>query len=138
MRFSERGLKGGRPEGTGALTAASASAAAEGADAPRLHVGVSRRADRTTVHPHGDLDLVSAPALQAALDGVVDARRVVLDLSGVSFVDSAAVHLLVDVDRRARRDGFELSLVPPAPPADLAIELCGLYETLPFTSAPDG
>src|SRR6476620_1427596 len=101
-------------------------------------VGVRRRADRATVHPHGDLDLVSAPALQAALDGVVGARRVVLDLSGVSFVDSAAVHVLVDVDRRARRDGFELSLVPPAPPADLAIELCGLYETLPFTSAPDG
>jgi len=138
MRFLERGLEGGRPEGTGALTAASASAAAEGADAPRLHVGVRRRADRTTVHPHGDLDLVSIPALQAALDGVVGARRVVLDLSRVSFVDSAGVHLLVDADRRARRDGFELSLVPPAPPADLAIELCGLYETLPFTSAPDG
>jgi anti-anti-sigma factor len=105
-------------------------------DRDRFDVDVRWHDAIVTVRPRGDLDPMTVPALRAALDRVEGARRVVLDLSRVSFIDSAGVHLLVGLDDRAQREGFRLALVPPMPPADLAIELCGLYETLPFTRVP--
>ena len=60
--------------------------------------------------------------------------RLVLDLRGLSFIDSTGLHLLVALDQRAQRDGFQLTLLAPAAPADRAIRLCGLDETLPFAA----
>ena len=62
--------------------------------------------------------------------------RVVLDLRGLSFIDSNGLHLLVALDQRAARDGFLLTLLAPAAPIDKPIQLCGLDQVLPFV-APD-
>ena len=60
-----------------------------------------------------------------------------LDLRGLSFIDSTGLHLLVALHQRAQRDGFQLALVAPAAPADRAIQLSGLDKTLPFVAAVD-
>ena len=75
--------------------------------------------------------------LQAALDGIEDAERLVLDLRGLSFLDSTGLCLLVVLHQRAQRDGFQLTLVAPAAPADKAIRLSGLDHALPFVAADD-
>ena len=107
-------------------------------------VEVQRRNHVAIVQPRGELDLATAETLRSALDaaiaetmsagldGMEDGARLVLDLRGLSFIDSAGLHLLVALDQRAQCDGFQLTLLAPAAPIDRAIQLCGLDQTLPF------
>jgi anti-sigma B factor antagonist len=114
----------------------------------RFGVNVERRGHVTIVQPHGELDLATVETLRsaleaavtetlhAALDGMEIPARLVLDLRGLSFMDSTGLHLLADLDRRATRDGFQLTLLAPAKPVDRAIQLSGLDKSLPFVT-PD-
>ena len=109
-------------------------------------VEVQRRKHVTIVQPRGELDLATvetlrnaldaavAETLRAALDGMEHGARLVLDLRGLSFIDSTGLHLLVALDQRAQRDGFQLTLLAPAAPIDRAIQLCGLDHILPFAA----
>jgi anti-anti-sigma factor len=115
-------------------------------DLEPFEVQVQRRKHVTIVQPRGELDLATidrlrsaldsaiAETLSAALDGMENGARLVLDLRGLSFIDSNGLHLLVALDQRAERDGFQLTLLAPAPPIDRAIQLCGLDQTLPFAA----
>jgi anti-anti-sigma factor len=60
----------------------------------------------------GELDLASAPALERQLDDARDVGvpRVVVDLSGLEFFDSAGLHVLLDAHRRLRGNGQGLVL----------------------------
>ena len=111
-------------------------------------IEVQRRDHITIVQPRGELDVATvetlraalgaaiAETLRAALDGFERAARLLVDLRGLSFIDSTGLHLLVALDQRAQRDGFQLTLLAPAAPIDRAIRLCGLDQALPF-AAPD-
>jgi anti-anti-sigma factor len=112
-------------------------------------VAVQRRAHVTIVQPRGELDLTTVETLRsaldaavtvtvsAALDGMEHGARLVLDLRGLSFIDSTGLHLLVALTERAQRDGLQLMLLAPAAPADRAIQVSGLDRTLPFTAPVD-
>jgi len=100
-------------------------------------VDVQRRSDVAVVQPHGELDIATVDMLRAALDEVENAERLVLDLRGLSFMDSTGLRLLVALHRRAQRDRFQLTLVAPAAPADVAIQVSGLDRALPFVAADD-
>ena len=100
-------------------------------------VEVQRRDAVAIVQPRGELDLVTVETLRAALDAIEGADHLVLDLRGLSFMDSTGVQLLVTLHQRAQRDGLQLTLVAPAAPVDRAIQLCGLDQTLPFVAAVD-
>jgi anti-sigma B factor antagonist len=100
-------------------------------------VDVQRRSDVAIVRPYGELDMDTVETLRAALDEVQNAGRLVLDLRGVSFMDSTGLHLLVALHDRSQREGFQLMLVAPAAPANKAIQLCGLEHALPFVAADD-
>jgi anti-sigma B factor antagonist len=95
-------------------------------------VDVQHRDGVAIVLPRGELDIATADRLRSAVDGLNGARRLVLDLRGLSFIDSSGLRLLVEIHRRARRDGLDLSLVAPPAPADRAIQLSGLDQALPF------
>ena len=122
--------------------------AAETSDLEPFAVEVQRRDHVTIVQPSGELDLATietlrtaldaaiADTLHAALSGIETGARLVLDLRGLSFIDSNGLHLLVALDERAHRDGFQLTLLAPAAPIDRAIQICGLDQVLPFV-APD-
>jgi anti-sigma B factor antagonist len=97
-------------------------------------VEVQRHGDVAIVEPRGELDVATAPTLSAILEEIKSAARLVLDLRGLSFIDSSGLHLLIALDQRAQRDGFQLALVAPAPPVDRAIQVSGLGKTLPFVS----
>lgn len=60
----------------------------------------------------GELDLASAPALERQLDDARDVAvpRVVVDLSGLEFFDSAGLHVLLDAHRKLRGNGQGLVL----------------------------
>ena len=100
-------------------------------------VEVQQRDAVAIVQPRGELDLVTVEMLRAALDDIKSTERLVLDLRGLSFMDSTGLRLLVALHRRAQRDGWQLTLVAPTAPVDRAIQLCGLDKQLPFVAAPD-
>ena len=94
------------------------------------------------MEPRGELDLATVETLRSVLDEAIagtlnTARRLVLDLRGLSFIDSTGLHLLVALDQRAQRDAFELTLLAPAAPIDRAIQLSGLDRILPFAAPVD-
>jgi len=120
------------------MLASSSNGGSAAAVRPRpFAVGVQRRNGVVIVKPHGELDLATVETLRGALDGIEDALRVVLDLRGLSFLDSTGLHLMVALDERAQRDGFQLTIVAPAAPVDKAIRVSGLDRALPFAAADD-
>jgi anti-anti-sigma factor len=112
-------------------------------------VETQRREHVTIVQPRGELDIATvetlrsaldaaiAETLRVALDSVDGAARLVLDLRGLSFIDSTGLHLLMASDERAKRDGLLLTLIAPAPPIDRAIQVSGLDQVLPFALPDD-
>jgi anti-sigma B factor antagonist len=140
----QNGASGGREEPASAGTSRSSSAGGRRTRSARavglepFAVKVQRRDDVAIVQARGELDVATVETLRAALGAIVTAGRLVLDLRGLSFIDSSGLHLLVALHQRAQRDGFQLTLLAPAAPVDRAIRLCGLDEVLPFVDALDG
>jgi anti-sigma B factor antagonist len=110
--------------------------AVDGTPPEPFAVEVDRRGDLTIVQPRGELDIASVHTLRAALDAIEIAGRLVLDLRGLSFIDSTGLNLLVALNQRAQRDGFELSLLAPGA-IKRPIQLSGLDETLPLVATID-
>ncbi|HVM63449.1 MAG TPA: STAS domain-containing protein [Acidimicrobiales bacterium] len=73
-----------------------------------VEVGVAGPA---VVHLSGDVDLSQAQALTDRLaDLVASGRDVIVDLSGVSFIDSTGMGALVFASRRAEAHGQSVTL----------------------------
>ena len=94
--------------------------------------------DVVRVAPTGELDLASAAALQAQLDDLHDAgfTHVVLDLRELTFMDSAAVRLILKEDRLARSTGRRLSLIEGSPTVQRVLNTCGVADQLDFADPP--
>jgi anti-anti-sigma factor len=58
----------------------------------------------------GDMDLATTPVLQKAI-AKLGSAEIALDLSGVAFIDSTGLHLLLDL----RREHGRLRLVAASP-----------------------
>jgi anti-anti-sigma factor len=66
----------------------------------------------------GELDLASAPELRAALGLAASGTggSLILDLSGVTFIDSTALGTLLRADEQLAGDGVRMVIVcPPGP-----------------------
>jgi anti-sigma B factor antagonist len=80
------------------------------------------------VSPAGELDLATVPELSqamAALDGR-QARRLIVDLTDVTFLDSTALGTLLAEARNRRAKGDELALVCDDPRTLRTLEVTGL------------
>ncbi len=85
-------------------------------------------AGTTTVRVAGELDLLTAPELNAALAEAPG--DVVLDLRGVTFVDSAGLAVLVAQRRARRARGTRLRVERPRPNVVRAFALAGFGPAL--------
>jgi anti-sigma B factor antagonist len=83
---------------------------------------------RTVIAASGDLDITTAPEFRAALHRVVDegAKTLVVDLTGVGFLDSTTLGVLVGVHKRLTEPGAGLQLVCPRAALLRIFELTGL------------
>jgi anti-sigma B factor antagonist len=61
----------------------------------------------------GELDLSQVPAAEQTLRSVERSRpsTLILDLTGLTFIDSSGLRLVLEADQRARRDGRRLVLI---------------------------
>lgn len=80
----------------------------------------------------GELDVVSAPALQQCLNEVLaeEHARVMLDLNGLEFVDSAGVSVLIRAKQAAEAGGRTLVLRRPTEQLERVFALVGLADWL--------
>jgi anti-anti-sigma factor len=88
--------------------------------------------EQLTVLVEGELDLSTAGQLRRLLDDELSRRRaVVLDLSGVPFIDSSGLAAIVAAMRRSEDGGGSLRLGPDLQPqARRLMELTGLLRLL--------
>jgi len=99
-----------------------------------LTVSTTRHADRCVIAPIGDLDLSSVAALDAEVRAVeaTDVDQIIIDLSGVTFMDSTGLRLLVQADARSRADSNRLRLVRGSRRVQRVFELTNTEAMLPF------
>ena len=102
-------------------------------------VEVRRTAVTAHVRVSGELDLLTAPELQRALDEVLAAgvRHVVLDLRELEFIDSTGMRVVYGLDQLSRQDGFNAAIVRGDPAVQRAFTIAGLAETLVFVDRPE-
>ncbi len=102
-------------------------------EGPLFEVAVERPdGGSVIVRARGELDLLSAPEMRNALAQELGADMT-LDLSGLEFIDSTGVHLVLDAFLASRREGWDLSIVGASQEVRRAFELVGLIDRLPFT-----
>ena len=103
-----------------------------------LTVRTAHRQGVYVVAPYGELDLATAPEVQRELERAErsDAAEIVLDLGGLTFIDSTGIRMVLDADQRSRVDGDRLRLLPGRDQVHSVFALCGLVDRLPFVATP--
>jgi anti-sigma B factor antagonist len=90
-----------------------------------------------TVAPHGELDMATVGGVEQELARAKKggAGRLVLDLRGLSFMDSSGLHLVSRWHADASQDGFVFEIVPGPPVIQRVFELAQMTHGLPFREA---
>jgi anti-sigma B factor antagonist len=83
----------------------------------------------------GELDLASAPALEHELSEIeaTGPGRVLIDLSGLDFMDCAGLGVLLRAQRNAHTGGWPLQLRRPARQVQRLFVLTGLVDRFVFS-----
>ena len=89
------------------------------------------------VAPVGEVDLATVGEVAAHLSALLatGVRRLVLDLRGVTFMDSTGVRLLLERQADSRRDGYAFAVVPGPTRVQRVLELAGVTDHLSFEEA---
>ena len=80
----------------------------------------------------GEIDSTSAPHLHAELEARLDegVRELIVDLDGVTFLDSAGLCALAAVHRRARAEGVTLRVLASQRAVIRPLQITGLWDLL--------
>jgi len=109
--------------------------------AERFRADVVEEGDATVIHVTGEIDLATCERLRDAIEPHLGpAQTIVLDLSGVAFMDSACLGILVQARGRLTSDGGSLVLRNPSNAARRllsVIEAEGLIEADAEAQRPD-
>ena len=80
---------------------------------PAFAITTTNLGDTIALSVAGELDAVTAPQLQAAMLGVnTDCRRLVIDLSDLTFIDSIGLGILMGAKKLSREQSFQLFVIP--------------------------
>ena len=92
------------------------------------------QADVVRLSPVGELDLATVPQLEQEVMTMLsrDLRDVVIDLSGLTFMDSSALRLFLMLNQRAADDGWRLGLVNPSEQVRSVLSITGAEQSLPL------
>jgi anti-sigma B factor antagonist len=82
----------------------------------------------------GELDVATVPRLRQEAHGLLarSAQKLLIDLSGLSFIDSSGLSLLISLHDRAVHEGWQLSLTRPSAKAFSVFTISGADLNLPF------
>ncbi|HKX76775.1 MAG TPA: STAS domain-containing protein [Acidimicrobiia bacterium] len=100
-------------------------------DSASLHIEVSRQADWTVVKVDGEIDLATVEQLESAVDQALrsGATQLVIDLTGVTFLDSTGLRALLQTHGRMSDLGGSLALVLNGGPVERLLDIAGVAGT---------
>jgi anti-sigma B factor antagonist len=109
-------------------------------DSDLLTVDVTRDSAAARLTASGEVDSSSAPALRARLDDVLDSgvSELTVDLTGVSFLDSAGLCVLAAAHRRAVRSDIRLRVLASSRAVIRPMQITGLYDLLDVRAQESG
>lgn len=99
-------------------------------DSRYLHLVTDPEGDAPTIRAAGELDAGSAAALLDALDAAAGGGEVLLDLSGVTFIDSSGIRALAETFRRSDEGGFALRVTAVSEPVEDLLQMTGMASLL--------
>jgi anti-sigma B factor antagonist len=107
---------------------------------PEFEVDVSPHGDDgTIVAPRGELDISTAPRVREALRALdPPPATLVIDLRGLTFLDTSGLQLVLEERQRAEDSGRRLVLVRGSDELQRLFELAGLHDRLPFVDGVEG
>ena len=90
--------------------------------------------DELWVAPEGELGLESAHVLRGVVEEYLGAgfTRAVLDLRGLTFIDSTGLRTVIDAGRAARARGIDFALCPGPPQIQRIFEITATAELFPL------
>ena len=103
-------------------------------------IEIARQDDVVIVRLEGEIDLANTPALSARILEAIpnDAAGLVIDLSGVRYIDSVGIRMLFTFVRslHASRQGMAVAL-PPDSPVRKLLKITHLDEAATFRDTSD-
>jgi anti-sigma B factor antagonist len=99
-----------------------------------LIIRVEQDGEELLIRAFGELDVSNGETLEVELRGALDggASAIVLDLSGVTFIDSTGLRVLLLMAKHSLSHGGRLCLLRGSAVVDQAIESNGLEPMLPL------
>jgi anti-anti-sigma factor len=128
MATSQMSLRGGSSDST--------SGRRPTPSAPfRIVVHIEREVVR--VCPRGEVDIETVGSIRGQIKTLVGsgATDLVLDLRAATFLDSAGLDLILEVDETSRDDGWDFQLIGGPAHVQRVFDLTGSRARLPFLTA---
>jgi anti-sigma B factor antagonist len=98
-----------------------------------FEIDVQERKGSVLVRLSGEIDLAAVEAVETELLPLEERfPTVILDLRGVTFLDSTGLRTIVSADARARKNAFELKIVRGPEQVQKILYLAGLDKILPL------
>ena len=98
---------------------------------PQFNVDVRREGSALVVAPQGELDMATVGEVRAELEGELGgASTLVLDLRGLTFLDTSGLQLVFEQQKRAERDSFAFVLVRGPERVQRLFDIAGMNDRL--------
>jgi anti-sigma B factor antagonist len=104
-----------------------------------FRVEVRKEGATAVIAVSGELDLASGPQLEAEFERVngADTQLLVVDLSGLDFMDSTGLSILVRTHQRLTGEGCQVGLVRGSPQVQRLLDLTGVAKRLQLVDEPE-
>jgi stage II sporulation protein AA (anti-sigma F factor antagonist) len=100
-----------------------------------FHVEVRDSGSLLVLALHGELDVASAPEVLAAVEAHGAGRQaLVLDLSGLTFMDSSGINLFVRL--QAQQDGTAVAFIAPTEAVGQPLDITQVRPLLTWVNTP--
>jgi anti-sigma B factor antagonist len=84
----------------------------------------------------GEVDIASAPTLDAVLQGLDASQPVEIDVSLVTFIDSSGLRALMTLLHRARENASMITLIDPQAAVLRVLEIAGIADLFLYRRPP--